>query len=180
MLIVCLTGVLIPVSQLFPGYIVLLPIVGTLLIILASEKQTLFGVDRLLTLKPFLFFGSFTYGFYLWHWPLLFFYKAYFDTNTVSIAHGIVILFTTFILSFFSTKLIEAPIRKIDVRQSKVKLISTLCTMLLFVLVANAGFLYFLEKSKVQLDNNQIENYPGALALYEHREVPKGVKWIPS
>lgn len=180
LLIVCLTGVVIPVSELFPGYIASLPIIGALLIIVTSEKQTRFGVDRLLRLKPFQFFGGFTYGFYLWHWPLLIFYRAYFDITTISIPHGILILLTTFILSFVTTKLIEVPIRKIDVRRSKIKLISTICSMLSVVILINVAFSLFMAQSNVQSDIDQIRNYPGALALYEHRKVPEGVTWIPS
>lgn len=180
LLIVCLTGVLIPVSKLFPGYIALLPIVSALLIILASEKQSRFGVNRLLSLKPFLVFGHFTYGFYLWHWPLLIFYKTYFDIATVSITAGIIILFVTFILSFTSTKLIEAPIRKIDLQQSKKKLVSVIFGMLIAIVLTNVMFHNFTEQSSIQLDENKIENYPGALVFYENREAPKGIEYIPS
>lgn len=180
LLIVCFTGIMIPISELFPGYIALLPVIGALLVLLASENSTQFSVDKVLCFKPLLFFGGLTYGFYLWHWPLLIFYKAYFDTNTVSIEHGIFLLFATFILSYVSTKLIEAPVRKIDARQYKMKLAFILGVMLLFVLLTNYLLHYFMEQENIQQAEYKLENYPGALAFYENREVPAGMNLIPS
>lgn len=51
--IICMTGILLPVSTVFPGYLALVPISGVLLILIASENQTRYGVDRLLSLPHF-------------------------------------------------------------------------------------------------------------------------------
>lgn len=181
LLIVCFTGVIIPVSDLFPGYIALLPIGGAILLILSAESSTRFGVDKILGAKLFLFLGRYTYGFYLWHWPLLIFYKAYMDTSTVPIGHGILILLVTFILSYVSTKFIETPIRKINVRRSKSKLVFVLSLMLFSVLFVNISFNYFVEQEKAQkpLEYN-IQDYPGALALQQNIQATNGVELIPS
>ncbi|KOS66338.1 acyltransferase [Lysinibacillus contaminans] len=181
LLIVCFTGVIIPVSDLFPGYIALLPIGGALLLLLSAESSTRFGVDKILGAKPFLFLGRYTYGFYLWHWPLLIFYKVYMDTSTVSIEHGLLIILATFILSYVSTKFIETPIRKIDVRQSKSKLVSVLCVMLFPVLLMNYSFNYYVEQEKAQKPlEYSTQDYPGALALQQNIQVTEGVELIPS
>ncbi|MFJ7951628.1 acyltransferase family protein [Lysinibacillus sp. NPDC096418] len=181
LLIVCFTGVIIPVSDLFPGYIALLPIGGALLLILSAESSTRFGVDKILGAKPFLFFGRYTYGFYLWHWPLLIFYKVYMDTSTVSIEHGLLILLATFILSYVSTQFIETPIHKIDVRQSKSKLVFVLSLMLFPVLLMNYSFNYFVEQEKAQKPlEYSIQDYPGALAFQQNIQAIEGVELIPS
>ncbi|MFJ7737314.1 acyltransferase family protein [Lysinibacillus sp. NPDC097287] len=181
LLIVCFTGVIIPVSDLFPGYIALLPIGGALLLILSAESSTRFGVDKILGARPFLFFGKYTYGFYLWHWPLLIFYKVYMDTSTVSIAHGLLILFATFILSYVSTKFIETPIREIEARHSKSQLIFVLCVMLIPVLLMNFSFNYFVEQAKAQKPlEYSIQDYPGALEFQQNIQPNEGVELIPS
>lgn len=181
LLIVCFTGVIIPVSDLFPGYIALLPIGGAILFIISAESSTRFGVDKILGAKPFLLLGKYTYGFYLWHWPLLIFYKVYMDTTTVSIAHGVLIIVVTCILSYVSTEIIETPIRTMDVRQSKLKLISVLSTMLFPVLLMNYTFNYFVEQEKAQNPVDDLtKDYPGALALQQNLQVTEGVELIPS
>ena len=115
--IICLTGFLLPVSTGFPGYLALVPISGALLVLIASENSTKFGVDRLLSVKPLTFLGGLTYGIYLWHWPLLIFYKATADVETVPILVGSVIVIAAVLLSLFSTKLLEAPILKLDKKE---------------------------------------------------------------
>jgi peptidoglycan/LPS O-acetylase OafA/YrhL len=58
----------------FPGLAALLPVVGTLLIILAgprnsSERPSI--PARILSLKPFVWIGDVSYSWYLWHWPFI-------------------------------------------------------------------------------------------------------------
>lgn len=181
LLIVCFTGVIIPVSDLFPGYIALLPISGALLLIISAETSTRFGVDKILGAKPFLFLGRYTYGFYLWHWPLLIYYKIYVGTTTVSVAHGLLLLVVTCILSYVSTEFIETPIRAMNVRKSTLKLITILSMMLFSVLVMNYTFNYIVEQEKAQdpLDDHP-QDYPGALALQQNMQVTEGIELIPS
>ncbi|MGP5587325.1 acyltransferase family protein [Glutamicibacter ardleyensis] len=54
----------------FPGYIALLPVLGTALIILANSQHR-YSPSRLLRLKFVRFVGDTSYAIYLWHWPLL-------------------------------------------------------------------------------------------------------------
>jgi peptidoglycan/LPS O-acetylase OafA/YrhL len=56
----------------FPGYFVVLPVLGTLLVIAAGAEQSGFLV-RCLTTPPVLFLGLISYEVYLWHWPILVF-----------------------------------------------------------------------------------------------------------
>ncbi len=56
----------------FPGPAALLPCVGSVLIIGASDgKQTL--IRRLLSTRPFVGLGLISYSLYLWHWPIIIF-----------------------------------------------------------------------------------------------------------
>src|SRR5690606_37655070 len=120
---IALTGIILPVSDVFPGYAALLPTTSVILIIIAAENGSRFGVEKFLGSKPFLSLGSISYGFYLWHWPLLIFYNAYFNTKEVSLIAGLAIMVITLILSFITSKLLEVPVRKISVKKAKKKLI---------------------------------------------------------
>ncbi|MFE4368360.1 acyltransferase family protein [Streptomyces sp. NPDC056835] len=55
----------------FPGYHALVPVVGTALVLAGGCAPTRFGAGRLLGLRPAVWVGGLSYGWYLWHWPLL-------------------------------------------------------------------------------------------------------------
>ncbi|MHC0036375.1 acyltransferase family protein [Pseudoneobacillus sp. C159] len=135
--IICLTGMLLPVSSVFPGYAALFPTTGVILIIISAENNSRIAVNKLLGSKPFLFFGSISYGFYLWHWPILIFYFAIMRTDAISLQGGLIIIGLAFILSVISTKGIETPIRKMNVNHSRLKLAAVLITFMIPVFIVN-------------------------------------------
>ena len=58
----------------FPGAFVLLPCLGTCLVIYVGESGSSF-VAKVLSLRPVVFVGVISYSLYLWHWPLIVFSK---------------------------------------------------------------------------------------------------------
>jgi len=146
--IIALTGILLPVSTVFPGYAALLPICGVIFIIISAENNSGLGVARLLGSKPFQFLGSISYAFYLWHWPLLLFYLVYFRKEDVSALAGIAILLLTFALSLLATRMVEAPIRKLSLRQSRKKIVFLLAFFALPVVLASLSWSLYAEHSR--------------------------------
>jgi hypothetical protein len=59
----------------FPSYPVLLPAIGTALVILAGITQPGLRAARLLSWTPVVWIGLVSYSWYLWHWPLLSFLR---------------------------------------------------------------------------------------------------------
>ncbi|MBO0603285.1 acyltransferase [Sporosarcina sp. E16_3] len=179
--IICFTGFLLPVSTGFPGYLALVPISGALLVLIASENSTKFGVDRFLSVKSLTFLGGLTYGIYLWHWPLLIFYKATADVETVPILAGSVIVIAAVLLSLFSTKLLEAPILKLDKKRMKGRLAAVLCGLLVVTGSSILAITTYIEKVKADalVVNHDEKAFPGAKAVYENSEPPKGIVPIP-
>ena len=164
--IICLTGVLLPVSTVFPGYLALVPITGVLLIIITTNHNPTYGVQHLLTYKPLMYLGGLTYGIYLWHWPLLLFYQHYKNTTFLTLTEGVTLLVVTLILSLFSTKVIEARIRPLSIQNQRIKVISVLAASL--VLTAFIGFIAYNKIDAVQAQSliamGNTEDYPGAMA----------------
>ncbi|MGH3325236.1 MAG: acyltransferase family protein, partial [Streptomyces sp.] len=69
-------GLLLQVSTMFPGYVALWPTGAAILIILAGQTDSRIGADRLLSARPLAYIGDISYALYLWHWPLLIFYRT--------------------------------------------------------------------------------------------------------
>lgn len=66
-------GILVwaPGRDWFPGYLALAPVLATLAMLVAGLGAPQSLVVRLLCLRPLLAIGLVSYGWYLWHWPLL-------------------------------------------------------------------------------------------------------------
>ncbi|GLY04881.1 acyltransferase family protein [Actinoplanes sp. NBRC 101535] len=81
----------------FPGTAALLPVLGTLAVIAARGS-------RLLEAAPMRWLGRMSYGWYLWHWPLLFL------APTGLVARCLLAL-GALLLAFLSHHLVENPVR---------------------------------------------------------------------
>ena len=92
----------------FPSSYTLLPVVGTTLIILFCSASSLVG--KLLTLRPMVFIGLISYSAYLWHQPLLAFYRIRFDGD-FSLLLKVIILLISFGVAYLSWRYIETPFR---------------------------------------------------------------------
>jgi len=93
----------------FPSSYTLLPVVGTCLIILFCTANSLVG--KLLSFKPMVFIGLVSYSAYLWHQPLLAFYRIRLGDD-FSILVKLGILLATFLAAYVSWRYIETPFRK--------------------------------------------------------------------
>ncbi|SHF76410.1 acyltransferase family protein [Ornithinibacillus halophilus] len=177
--IIVFTGILLPVSTVFPGYAALLPTSGVILIIIAAENSTKNNVVSLLGSKPFMYFGGISYGFYLWHFPLLVFYYAYFQTDTVPIFDGIVVMLISFFLSLLSTRLLESPIRKLSVQESRGKILAIIVMFLALVLGSNTAWGLYHDSAQEEFNEQlEISDYPGARVLYDNVEATLDIEPI--
>ncbi len=90
-----------------PGFITLMPVIGTMLIIWFSSKDEL--ITKILSSKFFVGVGLISYSLYLWHYPIFSFGRIIEqDFTTVSKLAWIVL---TIVLSLVSFYLIEKPFR---------------------------------------------------------------------
>jgi hypothetical protein len=109
------TGMLVASSWLitsatpFPGVWALLPVAGTLLLLLAGTGNTN-AVTRVLAKRPMVKIGDWSYAIYLWHWPLIVFAALVWpdEPTAILIAVGL-----SFALAVISYKLVEQPIRSL-------------------------------------------------------------------
>jgi peptidoglycan/LPS O-acetylase OafA/YrhL len=93
----------------FPGYIVLLPCMGTWLVIYAGEGGRCF-VRALLSFRPLVFIGVISYSLYLWHWPIIVFSK-HLPIHIPDNSEIPFVLVSSVALAFFSFEYIERPFR---------------------------------------------------------------------
>jgi peptidoglycan/LPS O-acetylase OafA/YrhL len=94
----------------FPGIAAVLPTAGAALIIY-SGMHGVSLVGRMLSLKPIVFIGLISYSLYLWHWPILLFFKAYSITE-ISLNQTLGLMVFILGISILSYHYIEKPFRR--------------------------------------------------------------------
>ena len=103
-------AVLFDERSLFPGWIALLPVLGTVAVIVAGTTRSPYAPARWLSLRPMTFVGDISYSVYLWHWPLIIVvpYVTGADLQTVD---KVGILVGTILLAWLSKVFVEDPMR---------------------------------------------------------------------
>ncbi|GAB7140755.1 acyltransferase [Deferribacterales bacterium RsTz2092] len=104
----------------FPGFLALMPVIGTFLCISAGGNGI---AGRILSWKPFVHIGKLSYAMYLWHWVLIVCWKQLFS-HTLDVKGVCMLIILTYLLSAFSYKFIEQPVRRRKVLAERKKLFS--------------------------------------------------------
>jgi peptidoglycan/LPS O-acetylase OafA/YrhL len=95
---------------LFPGYFAVLPVLGTMFIILCNSKSII--IEYFFSNKIAIWFGLISYPLYLWHWPLLSFARIIEGEVPGKFIRLLLILLSIF-LAWITFKFIEKPIRSL-------------------------------------------------------------------
>lgn len=106
--LVIATMVLLPEGYPTPSQITVLPVAGTVLVLMYCRSSG--PVYRLLTSSPFVAVGLISYSMYLWHQPLFAFLRIASSETPPLWQFGVMIVLTI-ILATLSWKYIEAPFR---------------------------------------------------------------------
>jgi peptidoglycan/LPS O-acetylase OafA/YrhL len=106
-------GFVLQVSTAFPGAAALWPTLSAVLVLVAGTGPApRHGVGRLLALRPFVVLGGLSYGLYLWHWPLLVFWRERTGEEDPGALGGLVIIAAAILLAALSKRFLEDPLHR--------------------------------------------------------------------
>lgn len=94
----------------YPGRYTLAPVLGVMLIIMYSNKDTY--VAKILNTKAFISIGLVSYSAYLWHQPIFALARQYFVSELTALTNSILIIIIL-VLSIVTRRYIEQPVRKL-------------------------------------------------------------------
>jgi peptidoglycan/LPS O-acetylase OafA/YrhL len=100
---------LIAEGQPFPGWRAAVPTAGAALIIFAGNSGTSIW-SKLLASRPLIWVGLVSYSAYLWHWPILAFYR--YGYGEPGLAASAIAVALTFFLAWVTYRTIEQPARR--------------------------------------------------------------------
>jgi peptidoglycan/LPS O-acetylase OafA/YrhL len=101
-------GLVLDVSSQFPGYAALVPVLTACAIIVAASNG---GDIKLLNNRWVTGMADISFGFYLWHWPLLIFVR-YFIGEDVGLFGGPAVVLGAAALAWLSQRFLEEPFRR--------------------------------------------------------------------
>jgi peptidoglycan/LPS O-acetylase OafA/YrhL len=118
----------------FPGWWVLMPVMGSALMISAGPQA--FFNRWILSNRMMVWVGLISYPLYLWHWPILSFLRIM-EGQEILQLHRIIAVATSFVLAWLTYALIEKPVRNSVHKISTVfKLLGLMTVIGLFGLAA--------------------------------------------
>jgi len=146
------TGVLLKGGAAFPGWIALLPVVGTLAMLFAGTRTPQRGISALLSVAPLQFLGARSYSWYLWHWPFVVFGAALFPG--ISIAGKIGTVLASLLAATLTFSLVERPVRQSSYLGARSRLSLGLAAGTTLVATVVASWTLTVYERQLALDQN--------------------------
>ena len=108
---IALAAALLSSTSPFPGYLALLPVLGTVAVIAAGEPSRGDPAGFLIRQRPVQFLGDVSYSLYLWHWPAIVLLPFALD-RTPAARDKLVLLAICIGLAWLTKQLVEDPARQ--------------------------------------------------------------------
>lgn len=97
-------------KQSYPGYLALFPVVGAALIVISGHSDDSVG-KHILSASPMVLLGRFSYSAYLWHWPIISYYRVYVSERSFYWYEIVALVIVSLIAGFLSWRFIEERFR---------------------------------------------------------------------
>jgi hypothetical protein len=95
----------------FPGYLALVPVCATSILIFVCGTNPLNIISKLLSLRQIVFIGEISFSLYLWHLPVIVIFNDYFKFVSNSSLRSALLLAITFVLALITYRFVEKPCR---------------------------------------------------------------------
>ena len=122
-----------------PSFYILLPTLGTALILLFGLFDTWTG--KLLSSKLLVCIGLISYSAYLWHQPIFAFSRFYFSSQQDILILSLIVII--FLLSFISWRYVERPFRNQNLFSRKFIFIFSIAGSILFIIFGYSSYKLF-------------------------------------
>lgn len=131
------------ISTPFPSFYTLIPVLGTVLIILYADQETL--TQRLLSTNALVKIGLISYSAYLWHYPLFAFARISHEKEPSPLTFSLLILLSL-ALAYVSWRFIERPFRQRGNFSRRQMFAGGLVGSLVFIAAGAIGYFVVLPK----------------------------------
>jgi peptidoglycan/LPS O-acetylase OafA/YrhL len=143
----------------YPGYLALIPTLATAFIIYSLYQQHT-SISRLLASKPLVFIGNISYSSYLWHWPIIVFYRIYINERAFNTIEISILILISLIAGYLSWRFIENRYRYQEYSDKKILKVTAYATGISVLLIASVlltrGFPIRVTDDLAAVSNNKL------------------------
>ena len=143
----------------YPGYLALIPTIASAVLIYTAHGANNV-IQKLLSTTGMVFIGKISYSAYLWHWPIIVFYRIYINQRNFSYFEVIALILVSMIAGYFSWRYIENRYRYNSFNSNKVLKVSGYCILTSSVLISSVlisrGFPVRVSPELQAISNNQL------------------------
>ena len=130
----------------YPGALVAIPVVGTVLVIAGGVPVPRAGAESLLGLRPLQWLGKRSYGLYLWHWPILTLVAEHAGKSTLPAGESAVLVGVALALTAVTYRFVENPLRHLR-RPARATVVAGMVTIVATVLTLTLAISWTLAGS---------------------------------
>ncbi|MGY2084936.1 acyltransferase family protein [Blastococcus sp. SYSU DS0539] len=139
---IAVAAVTLSSASAFPGYLALLPVLGTVAVIAAGDTGARDPLSPLVAFRPVQFLGDVSYSLYLWHWPLIVL-VPFALARPMTALDKIAVLAVCIVLAWLTARWVESPPQRwLPLRRPGV--VAGLTALTMGVTAAAAGGIFFL------------------------------------
>ncbi len=134
----------------FPGINAVLACAGTTLLLYSGSGERS-SVRTLLSARPAVFIGLISYSLYLWHWPIIVYYRYLWRGEPSGLDTGLMIGLTT-ILAAMSWRWVERPFRRKGVIEGRTSVFGHFFLASVFLIFAGSVLYLYAKRDSTWLD----------------------------
>lgn len=99
------SGVFLPSEQKFPRAVALMPVLAAVFIIVSDAKGSGKNiVNKVLSSRYLVVLGEASFTIYLWYWPIFVFLQNYYETTSLDLSQGLLVVVLSLIMEFLRLK----------------------------------------------------------------------------
>lgn len=178
LLVVLVCGVLTDRTVQAPGVWTVIPVAATVLVIASAAQQVPPRANEFLRSGPLVAVGAMAYPLYLWHWPLLIFWLATINDDSVGLTGGTAVAAAAVLLAWLTAWSARTCRRARWYRLARQWAVPGAAVLLVASALVTSSLLWrghvaLARSSGAELGMLAVRDYPGAQALTENYRVAK-------